>query len=45
MQDISMGTINGGLLEKYHNIKVSKCEIQCNKTFWKGYWLLVIGYL
>ena len=32
-----MGTTNGGLLRKYHDIKLAKLEIQCSKTFQKGY--------
>ena len=26
---------NGGLPGKYHNMKVTKCEVQCSKTFEK----------
>ena len=33
-----MGTTNGGLLGKYHDMKVTKCEIQYSKTFRKSYW-------
>ena len=32
-----MGTTNGGLLEKYHNMKVRKREIQYSKRFRKGH--------
>ena len=32
-----MGTTNGGLLRKYHDIKLTKLEIQYSKTFQKGY--------
>ena len=32
-----MGATNGGLLEKYYNMRVTKCEIQCSKAFRKGY--------
>ena len=30
-----MRTTNGGLLGKYHNMKVTKCEVQYSKTFEK----------
>ena len=36
MQNIFMGTTNGDLLGKYHNMKVTKCEIQYSKTFRNG---------
>ena len=32
-----MNTTNGGLLGKYFNMKVTKCEIQYTETFRKGY--------
>ena len=32
-----MGTSNGGLLRKYHDMKLAKLEIQSSKTFRKGY--------
>ena len=32
-----MGTTNGGLLRKYHDIKLAKLETQYSKTFQKGY--------
>ena len=38
MQNIFMGNTNGGLLGKYPDIKVTKCEIQYSKTFRKSYW-------
>ena len=32
MQNVFMGTTNGGLLGKYFNMKVKKCEIQYSET-------------
>ena len=33
-----MGTTSEGLLVKYHNMKVTKCETQYNKTFRQAYY-------
>ena len=37
MQNAFMGITNEGLLGKYHNMKVTKCEIQYRKAFREVY--------